>query len=86
MERGNNDFVVLMLQISQLFRKQARVVVVDESDRADDQGVGPDYSGADKPVSNQVAEGLGAILVSLLGDERVETSQQIRVNRNPDAA
>ena len=70
---GRNDHpVMFVLQVGQFLGQQACVVIVDESYSAHNQGVGGNDRRAHKAVSNQVAEGLRSILVSLRGDEGVK--------------
>lgn len=42
-QSGNNDFVILVLDVGQLLGQQTSVMVVDEGDRAYYQSVGRDH-------------------------------------------
>jgi hypothetical protein len=82
---GNDDLVMGVLQIGQLFREEAGVVVVDEGDGPDDEAIRGNDGGANEAIPDQVAKGLGAILVALGGNEGVEFAQKLAVNGNADA-
>jgi len=76
MQGGNDDCVILVLKIGKLLRQQACVMIVDECDRADDKRIGRDYCRAHKPVTNQIAKCLRAVIVAFVRYERIKPLQQ----------
>jgi len=72
MQGGNDNRVRLMLEIGKLFRQQTGVMVVNESDSANDRGIAGNNDGADEPVTNQIAKGFGAVLVAMVCYERIK--------------
>ena len=82
----NDDVVVLVLNVGKFFRKQARVMIVDERHGADDESVRSDNGRVDQALANQIAKGFGAIFITLVGDKRIEAAKQVGVNRYADTA
>jgi hypothetical protein len=74
---GNYGGVIVMLQLGELFGKQARVVVVDQGHRAEDFGVRRLPGLLDQFIADQVAEGFRTVGISALGDELVELLQEV---------
>jgi hypothetical protein len=55
---GNNEFMMRVLQIGQLFAYSVRVVVVDEGDCANNSGVRGGGLLGYQPVADKIAKGL----------------------------
>ncbi len=72
MQSGDDDGVRLVLEIGEFFRQQTRVVVVNESDGADNKGISGDHGGTNESVANQIAKRLRTILVALIRYKRIE--------------
>ena len=72
---GRDDYIVIvMLQIHQLVRQQACVVIVDQSYGSNYRGVGWLDCRADQFVANDVAERFRAICIPLSRDKAVESA------------
>jgi len=74
MQGRNNYFMVFVLEIGELLRQKAGVMVVNQGDRAHDERVCGDHYRADEPVANQIAKGFRAVLVALVGDEGIKAA------------
>jgi len=78
MQGGVDDCVMLVLEIGELLRRQASVMIVDEDededegDRAHHKRIAGDNDRADKPIANQIAKRLRAVLIALVGYERIK--------------
>jgi len=72
MQGGNDDCVILVLEIGELLRQQPGVMIVDEGDRAHDKRLCSDNDRGNEPVPNQVAKRLRAVLVTLVRNERIK--------------
>jgi hypothetical protein len=72
MQGRNDDCVTLVLEIGKLLRQQPGVMIVNESDGANDKRVAGHNDRAYEPVTNQIAKRLGPIVVPLVRDERIE--------------
>lgn len=83
---GDDQGVVGVLEFGQLLRDAVGVMVVDEGDGADDGGVLAGGLFGDKAITNEIAEGLGAIGVAEGGDEGVKADEEIGIECNADAA
>lgn len=77
MQSRNNYFVVLVLEIGELLRQKAGVMVVDKGDRAHDERVCGDHYRAYEAITNQIAKGFRAVVVALVGDEGIKAAQQV---------
>ena len=72
MQRRDDNFVMFMLQVGQFFGEKPRVMVIDQSHGCHDRSRrGPDCS-PHKPVPDEVAEGLGSVVVAFFRDEFVK--------------
>ena len=58
MAGGDHQFVLRVLHLGQFFRDAAGVVVVDERDGANDNGVGVGGLFCDQPVANEISKRL----------------------------
>ena len=85
-QSGNDELVMIVLKIGKLFGQETGVVIVNESDGANDKRVVGNDDGIDELVADQIAEGLGAVIVTFVGNVRIETAEQGRVDGNADAA
>ena len=72
---GNDKGMALVLQIGQFLRQKPSVMVIDQGERAYHRRVGSDDCEAHQPVTDQIAKGLGPVLVALVPDERIKTTQ-----------
>lgn len=86
MKGGDDQVMMLMLEVGEFLGQEAGVMVVDQGDGTDYESVGGDDGGADQPVANEVAEGFGAVLVTLVRDKVVEAPKQLGIDGNADAA
>lgn len=78
-QRRDNDFVMLMLKVSELLRQKPRVVIVYQCDSSHDRCIrGPNRS-PNKLVPDKVAKCLGSVIVAFFRDELVKAVEQIRV-------
>jgi len=84
--RRDNKVVVFVLRFSQLLGDSKGMMIEDEGNCADDNGIGRSRLLPNQPVANQVAKGFGAIRVSALFNGMVEPLQQRRIEGNPDSA
>jgi hypothetical protein len=75
MQGGDDDCVMLVLEIGELLRQQASVMIVDEGDRAHHKRIAGDNDRADKPIADQIAKRLRAVLIALVGYERIKPMQ-----------
>jgi hypothetical protein len=66
MEGGNNDLVVIVLDVGQCGLDVLFVVVVNQSDRARNFFVAEFLAVLDEPVANHVGNGLRTIIVAFL--------------------
>jgi hypothetical protein len=64
-----------MLEVSQLLRQEPGVMVVDESDGADDESVRSHHGRTDQEVPNEVAKRFRAVFIPLLCNETVEAAK-----------
>jgi hypothetical protein len=83
---GDNQFVVLVLEFGELFCDAIGVVVVDESDGADDDGIGRRGAFNDQLVADQIAERFRAVGIATVGDRAVEASEKIGIESDADSA
>jgi hypothetical protein len=74
MQGGNDYFMILVLEIGELLRQKAGMMVVNKRDRAHDKRVCGDHHRADEPVANQIAKGFRAVLVALVRDEGIKAA------------
>ena len=72
MARGNDEVMMRMLRLGQLFSDAVGVMVVNEGDGAHNGGIWRSGRLSHQPVANQVAKGFGAIGVSTLLDGTVK--------------
>lgn len=86
MAGGDNQVVMFVLRVGELLGDAEGVVVVDESDSADDRRVGRGGSLAHQPVADEVAKGFGTIGVSTLLDGAVKLFQQVGIEGNTYSA
>ena len=84
--RGDDQIVVLVLHLGQLFRDSRGVMVEDERHGADHRCVGRRGLLPDQPVADQVAKGFGAVRVSALLNGVVEPLEEIGIEGNADSA
>src|SRR6202007_2429971 len=75
-----------MLQICQLLVQQAHVMIVDQSNRTDDVGIGTLPHLFNQLVADQVAKSFRAIRVSARGDQVSEFLEEAGVDRHSDTA
>jgi len=80
----NDQLVVIVLQGHQFVRKQARVMIVDQSDRTHDRRFWISHGARDQPVPHQIAKRFGAVRITLLCDEAIEAGQQIGSDGDAD--
>ena len=73
-----------VLEVDELFGNHRCVVVVNEADRSDGVGLGVIEALATEALAHQVAYGLGAAFVPLLGNETVEFREETLLKRNAD--
>jgi len=69
MQRGNDDGVAVVLQIGQLRRKKSRVMIVDKSYGTYHGLVRRNHGRTHQPVTNQIAERFGTVLIPFVLDE-----------------
>jgi hypothetical protein len=86
MRRGNHDIVVTMLDIHQLDREHAEMVIVDERHRADHRGIRLFDGCTDQLLSNEITERLRSVRLALLLDEAVKPVEKIGVDSYADPA
>ena len=78
--------VVIVLNGGQLLIELPHVVVVHESDGADDLAIWGFPSLFDQFVADQIAKGLGAVGVAAFSDEAIELVQQVAVDGDANSA
>jgi len=66
MERGDNQFVVIVLQVRQRFLKPVFVMVIDQRDRPGDFLVAELLLMFHQVIPNHVGDGQGPVIVTLL--------------------
>ena len=71
------DVVVLMLDTNEVRFEAACGMIIDDGDGADDSGTGVLPLAIHEMATDNVADGLGAIGVALVGDGLVEGLQQV---------
>ena len=71
-QRGNYDFMMVMLNVGEFLRQQPLMVVVNQGDGADNQRVRCYHRRPDQTIANQVAKGLRTGLVPLIGNIRIK--------------
>ena len=76
MDSGDNDFVMVVLDVRQCGLNMLPVVVVNECNRAGDFLVTKFLAMFDEPVTNHVGNGQRAVLVTLFVGHLVELIQQ----------
>ena len=76
MDSGDDDFVMVVLDVRQCGLNMLPVVVVNESNRAGDFLVAKPLPMLDEPIANHVGNGQRAVLVTLFVGHMVELIQQ----------
>ncbi len=83
---GDDEIVLSMLQLGELFSNAAGMVIVDEGDGADNGSVGRRGAFSNEAVANEIAKGLRAIGITALCDGAIEAPQKVGVECNADSA
>lgn len=86
MTRGDDQFVVGVLDFGQLFGHPMRVMVEDEGDCADYDRVGIRRPIGDQAIPDEIAEGLGSAGIAQPRDENIKPFEKIRIECNSDSA
>ena len=76
MESGDDDFVAFVLKIGELFWQKAGVKVVNQRDRADDQGICGHHDRTHQTIANQIAKRLGSVLVTFVRYKGIKATQE----------
>ncbi|HXX99354.1 MAG TPA: hypothetical protein VEI54_00445 [Candidatus Limnocylindrales bacterium] len=72
MQRRDDNFMMFVLQVGQFFGEKPRVMVIDQSHGCHDWSSRGHDCSPHKPVPDQVAEGLGSVVVAFSRDEIVK--------------
>jgi hypothetical protein len=83
---GDDQIVMLVLKLGELFAYAVRMVVIDQGDGSHDNGVRSGGSLADQAVANQIAKSLGAVGISAPAHPLIELLEKIGIQRNADSA
>ena len=73
---GDHQFMVSVLQVSQLVGDAVRVVVIDQGDGSYHRDIRLGDLFDDQFFANEIAKGLGTIGIALAADETIESFQE----------
>lgn len=83
---GYHQLVVGMLKFRQSFRDAVIVMVVDESDSADHDGIGYCCLLANKTITNKVTERFGSVGITESRSQIIEAFEEIGIEGDSDSA
>ena len=86
MEGRQDEIEMIVLHGGEPLRQETHVMIVNQSQRSDDQAVRFGGGLLNEGFTDEVAEGFGAIGVAALGDVVVEGGEEVGIDGYADAA
>jgi hypothetical protein len=78
--------VACVLKFSQLFGNAVGLMIVDKGDSANYRRIGIRRPFGDEPIADEITESLRPVRIAQSGNEIVEATEEIRIERNSDSA
>ena len=76
---GDDDFMLLVLKISEFFGEKPGVMVIEQSYGSDDERFRSYNRRSHKPIAYQIPKRLGSVVIAFFSDELVKAIEEIRV-------